>query len=137
MDFSIPGLDLDALLKGLGAINPLYAVIGVAVLWAVQRFRNGQGLDIGKGGLLDLLGRILGGPFAPKPKPVDDPKTPKDESKDADPLAQNPLLKALRDAVLARLSNRFAEVEDEREAVKKWSALLDALDKDDGVPKGS
>lgn len=129
MDVSIPGVDLDALLKALGAINPLYAVIGIAALWAVQRFRSGEGLGIGKGGLLDLLGRILGGPF--KPKPVDDPKTPKDESEDADPLAQNPLLKALRDAVLARLSNRFAEVEDEREAVKKWSALLDALDKED------
>lgn len=119
MDVQIPGIDLDALLKALGTINPLYAVIGVAALWAIRRMRSGEGLGIGKGGLLDLLGNILGGPFKPKPAPVDDP------------LKDNPLLKALRDAVLERLSRRFADVEDERAAVKKWTAVLDELEKED------
>lgn len=119
-------LDLSQILPFLTTLGltPKAILVISSIFLVVQHFAGKNGVKLTLAGVIDFVLGLLGKkPVVPTPDPVVVPKpTPAVPAPSDDPLADRPILKSLRDIILAILARRLTTTlasGDEETAVVK------------------
>lgn len=113
-------LDLSFLQPLLAGLSPGAAVAVGVVMLIVQHVAAKQGANPTLGGLLGFLGGLFGKPSVAPAADPEPPKTVVPATKPADPLANRPVLKGLRDILASlavqKLTSQLVAAPDDHDA---------------------